>query len=107
MRGEIKEYVFLVILSVISDVDRRRRANFSETISAHEAFDILRGVAGDIAIDVGDDIASDVDADFVNVVDSIEVISTHEMMNRESFELEVDDETVETFATAKIVEKAC
>ena len=133
VKEEVKEYAFLVILNVISSVDRRRCAGFFETISAHEAFDIARGlgegVTGIIATDVEGDVASDVDADvvinFMSVVDSIEVVSTHEIMNREridvvegvatswgtvsthvmaekkSFGAGVDDEAVKTFATVK------
>ena len=69
-----------------------------ETISAHETFDIARGVAGDVATD-------NVVVDFVGVADVIGVVSMHVMTKKKSFEVEVDDEAVEAFATAKIEKK--
>ena len=76
-----------MILSVVFDIDRRRRADYFETISAHEIFDIARGIADGVALDAGGDvntnIESDITASFVGVVDSIRVVATQEIVNRE------------------------
>ena len=87
-----------MVLGVVFGADRRRCAGFSEAIFAHEAFDIARGVAGDVAIDVG--------VDFVGVTGLIGVVAMHVIAEKDSFgAADVGGEAVGAFATAEIEKK--